>query len=120
MTAPVLHPLHRLVRILIRGFDIPEDVKIGTSLRTPGAVVAVEVAQVQAGTLVVYAQLPRIPTSACVLTIMVDPVARIDLPVHLEPADDGAFEATVDGVPLVIRRRVTVSRQLAEVIGAAA
>lgn len=118
-TAATPHPVHRFVRPLLRGIELPPDVQLGAALRLPTTVVPVGVVGADADTVTLEIDLSDVPATRCVLTIMVGDVVRIDLPVRLRRDEAGAIVAHPDGVPLVLRRRVTVSALLAAGLAAA-
>ena len=121
MTAqPQTHPLRRLAQELLPGVVLPQHVRFGVALRTPASVAPVVVRNAASQAVVLDTQLPTVPTERCVLTVMVDAIARIDLPVRLSVAPSRELVARVDGVPLVLRRRFTLNAQLSAALAAAA
>ena len=115
---PQPHPMRRFAQHLLRGVVLPQDTRFGAALRTAGGVVPVLITEANAYGLTLDARLPALPTERCVLTIMVDAVARIDLPVRLSRTSEGYLAAKIEGVPLVLRRRVTLNAQLTATLAA--
>jgi hypothetical protein len=114
------HPMLDLVRRLVTGVEIPPDARIGAALRTDDGVIPVHVIEAGLEGITIVARGEQPPRAHGVLTIMVESMARIDLPVTLRFREDGAVDARPTGTPLVLRRRVTANTLLAQALGTAA